>query len=496
MKETEALVLERVSLAISRYSMFIPGQRVGVAVSGGADSVCLLHALHELAPSLGISLTVLHLNHGLRGEESDADADFARELARKLHLPFECECLEAGALAGNLEQAGRQARREFFIRSIGSGTVDRVATGHTASDQAETVLYRLLRGSGTAGLAGVLPVTREGIVRPLLLCQRSEVLAYLNEQGLNWREDRTNQDLRFVRNWIRHRLMPILVNEFSGAVPGVLASAAGMALDEEEYWKEHLDGVEKALLHPSDGAILLKTEDVLRLAPAVRRRLLRRAIQIVKGDLTGVGLEHIDQIIELCRQAEGHGRMQAPGLDVFRSFEWLRIGLRRPESRRERDYSLDLQPPAQVNVPGTNLRILLEVINRGSPRVQVNEYNDISLLDIDRLPGSLKLRNWRPGDRYQPRGGADGKIKQFFQRDRIPIWDRQGWPVITSAEKIVWVKQFGIAANVAPFEGSRTLLRITEQLLDKSPESNGSLLASLERETSLARGCERIREKE
>ena len=167
-------MLDRVSGTLSRYNMCAPGQHVAVAVSGGADSVCLLYLLHELAASLGITLSVAHLNHKLRGAESDGDAEFAKQLAENLRLPFHYKEVEVSSIEGNLEQASRDARHRFFDAL----QADRIATGHTQTDQAETVLYRLLRGSGTAGLAGVLPVAGRRI-RPLIDCTRDEVREYL-----------------------------------------------------------------------------------------------------------------------------------------------------------------------------------------------------------------------------------------------------------------------------------------------------------------------------
>ena len=180
-------MLDRVSGTLSRYSMCPSGGHIAIAVSGGADSVCLLCILSELAPALQIKLSVAHLNHGLRGHASDEDAEFVRELASRFALPFHYKKVDIAGQAGNLEQIGRNARIVFFEEL----NVDRIATGHTKSDQAETVLYRILRGSGTAGLAGVLPVVGRRI-RPLIDCTREEVLCFLQSRKLEWREDATN----------------------------------------------------------------------------------------------------------------------------------------------------------------------------------------------------------------------------------------------------------------------------------------------------------------
>src|ERR1039457_3522464 len=189
--------------------MFQRGARVGVAVSGGADSVCLLHVLLELAPRWDLQLSVLHLNHRLRGEESDGDEDFVRELAERLELPVTVQAWDQSRQAGrpappNLEEAAREARLAFFAQAIKSGAVERVALGHTRSDQSETVLFRFLRGAGTAGLAGIRPVTAAGIVRPLLGVERFQVEAFLLERGIEWREDSTNVSFQLARNRIRY----------------------------------------------------------------------------------------------------------------------------------------------------------------------------------------------------------------------------------------------------------------------------------------------------
>ena len=202
--------LSRVAATIERYRMFENAKSAGVAVSGGADSVCLLHVLRELAPRWNLRLVVLHVNHGLRGEESRADEQFVRELAESLGLESRVRAVNLADAADNLEQAARRARLEFFRDQLSAGGLDRVATGHTGDDQAETVLFRFLRGSGGAGLAAIRPVTAAGIVRPLLAVSRQEIEQYLRERGIAWREDSSNASLRFARNRIRHELLPQL----------------------------------------------------------------------------------------------------------------------------------------------------------------------------------------------------------------------------------------------------------------------------------------------
>lgn len=459
-------MLDRVAGIISRYSMTAPGGRVGVAVSGGADSVCLLHLLRDLASALDLHLTVVHLNHKLRADESDRDEEFVRDLAGSLGYPLLAETVNVAGAGGNLEQAGRRARWSFYRSLIAANRVDVVATGHTSSDQAETVLYRLLRGSGTAGLSGIRPITDDGIIRPLLGCNREEVEAYLMQKGIRWREDSSNQERAFLRNRIRHDLLPQLKRDYNPALPQALAQMAVLAQEDEQYWAAEVDRLAASQLTVAGEAVLLMCPKLLALPKAMARRLLRRAIAMAKGDLRRIDFEHVDALLHLAAGGEGHGRLQLPDLDVFRSFEWLRIAPPREGSRTDRDYCFEVVPPAKVRIPGGGFSIYLDLleISGGSP-VDAGEtgYTEKScLLDLERVTEPLELRNWRPGDRYTQAGRSGEKVKALFQRERVPIWERQGWPVLTSGDRIVWARKFGVSAEVSPSASTIRVVCVTE----------------------------------
>ncbi len=457
-------LLQRIAQTIARYRMFEPGQQVGVAVSGGADSVCLLYVLVELASRWDLRLSVLHLDHGLRGEESRQDAEFVRGLADRLGLPLSLRETAVAQSAGNLEQAAREARLAFFRETISSGA-KRVATGHTRSDQAETVLFRFLRGSGTAGLAGIRPVTSEGIVRPLIEVERWEVRQFLLDRGIAYREDSTNASLQFARNRIRHELLPQIAREWNPAIGETLANTADWALAEEAWWDAEIERLAAQHFTTTDDAVVLRADVLAALPLAVARRLVRRAMELVKGDLRGIDFGHIAAVMDLAGSMEGHGRLQAPGLDIFRSFEWLRFGRPRAGGMNTRNYRLVLAVPGTVRVPGTNLAISLELIDKPGPSVCPDwVYNNrMGCLDWQRLSGSLELRNWRPGDQYQPVGySGQEKIKTLFQQARIPLWERRHWPVLTDGPSIVWARRFGPAAGVAAEQNAQVILQIRE----------------------------------
>ncbi len=446
-----------------RAELFKDCRRVGVAVSGGADSVCLLHLMLELP---GLDMTVLHLNHMARGAESDADAAFVRDLAARLGLPLEYREQRIPA-DDNFEQAARRVRKAFFLDCLKRLQLDCIATGHTLSDQAETVLFRFLRGAGTAGLAGILPVTAEGIVRPMLHLTRAEIVDWLRARGIAWREDSTNREVRFARNRIRHELLPALMRDWNPRLPEMLARTAALARDEEAYWETVVAPLAAERLVHRPPAVFLRADSLTDLPRAVARRLARRALAAAKGDLASIDLAHVEAFLHLAEAPSGAGRFQAPGLDVVRSFEWIRIAP--PAAAGEANYRVRLEIPGRVTIPGTAASLVFELSQRPE-REQVQEaegkyrYNKVvSALDWGRIAGAPELRNWRPGDRYRPVGyPCDTKLKTLFQHARIPVWERRRWPVIVCGEEIAWAGRFGPAADCAATPDTRTVLKVRQ----------------------------------
>jgi tRNA(Ile)-lysidine synthase len=412
---------------------------------------------------------VLHLNHGLRGEESRGDAEFVREQAQRLGWPAIVHEVELPA-DGNLEQAAREARLQFFHSAMQSERLDCVATGHTRSDQAETVLFRFLRGSGTAGLAGIRPVTHGKVVRPLIELSRGEIEQYLRSRNLEWREDSTNATLQFARNRIRHQLLPQLEREWNPAIRETLAQTAEWARAEEAYWEAEIDRLAAERLTTELGFVFSNAPALAGLPLAVARRLARRAIELAKGDLRGIDFGHVEAVLALAAGGEGHGRLQATGLDVLRSFEWLRFGTLGSYGKGDRAYSVEATVPGVVRAEAAGVEISLELIEL-VPIEKLETFDSShcvyngreGYLDWGRSSGRIVLRNWRPGDQYQPIGRfREEKIKTLFQEFRIPIWERRHWPVLTDGESIVWARRFGPAANRAASSGSVTVLRIRE----------------------------------
>jgi tRNA(Ile)-lysidine synthase len=431
-------------------SLLRPGLRLAVGVSGGADSVALLRALHERSGPLGLVLHVAHMHHGLRGAEADADLEFVRALAAELRLPFHEErvsvAAEAETAGESIEEAARRLRYGWFRRLMAAGEVEAVATAHTLDDQAETVCAKFLRGAWTEGLGGIHPVVEfpEGrIVRPLLGVRRTEVEAYLMELGQNWREDSSNLDPGFTRNRIRHELLPVLEG-WNPRLKEHLAQMAALARDEEAWWQAELARVAPQLVmegkpvrgggRAGGGGLALDVIRLATLAPAIQRRLLRYAADLCCGPTGHAALDF--QSTEALRTLAlegraGQKRELAQGLRAERTPRELRLTLQAAsagEAETTPEYSGPI--PGEIVAPAFGVRIKIELSPGAAP--------DERLAGPGRV---AKLRNWRPGDRVRLRySGGQRKVKEVLERLRVTGSSRAVWPVLEIEGQIVWIR--------------------------------------------------------
>jgi len=496
MKKKRTKLEQQILATNRRYEMLRPGDRVAVAVSGGADSVALLRLLQDLAAELGVVLRVAHFNHGLRGEESDADERFVADLARDATLTFLAEQADVAATARregwNLEDAARRLRYQFFKNIVASGRATRIAVGHTADDQAETILGRLIRGTGISGLVGIYPVRGE-IVRPLVDVRRNELRKFLKQRGQSWREDSSNRDTRRLRARLRCQILPKLEREFSGAVVGRLCELARLAGDEEIFWsaleKDRLrtlameapEGLSIAvpdLLAPLElahAAAALPGVDVRHVSRALTRRLIRRMLAQLHGDRFGFTAQHVEQVIYLAGESASGHRIELPaGITVERSFDRLvfsrATGTLRGTGARgtaahaaayEYVVNLSERGSATIAVAELGRKFRLKVIDW--PVLASDTERAAQALDADRLRGPLVLRNWHPGDAYRPLGrGRVQKLKTMFSNTRIAARERTCWPVLTCAGKLAWARGMPPAEEFAAGSGTRAGLVIEE----------------------------------
>jgi tRNA(Ile)-lysidine synthase len=451
---------------VKRQGLFHAGQRVGVAVSGGPDSVLLLHFMRDSAPEFGITLSVVHFNHHLRGAESDADERFVRNLADTIGIAYFCGQADVARVARekrrNLEATARELRYRFFFSLVDQGRLEMVVTAHTANDQAETVLLRLLRGAGTRGLSGIYPLLEGRVARPFLDLTRAEIMREIEARHLEHRLDSSNLDSRLRRNKVRRDLLPLLEREFNPAIIRLLKDHADRARDEEAFLEQQArersrpwrlrEGVEEKI----------SVRALKGFALAIQRRVLRQMVQSAHPGSRGLAYAHIEELLRFAGGAQsGRSLLLPDGVVARRDFDWLVLGSQ-PVSAEHGEYAYPVQVPGEITVPALGATFSLKIVEL--PRAS-EEYNQIagSAMDAEKLPCRLLLRNWRAGDRFWPVGSRKlGKLKEFFRQRKIPRSQRKLWPVLECAEQIVWVRGFPPAAPVAATSASRTVLLIEE----------------------------------
>jgi tRNA(Ile)-lysidine synthase len=446
---------------------------VGVAVSGGADSVALLRLLLDLRKPLGIVLSVVHFNHKLRGAESEGDERFVADLAQQHELAFHCASGDVAEHAAkkhlSLETAARELRYQYFRRLLLEGSLTRIATAHTLDDQAETVILRLVRGAGSRGLAGIYPQLSvagsqlsgkprgPAIVRPLLSVKRKDLEVYLRELNQAWREDKTNRDLRHARNRVRHGILPRLERNLNPAVREVLAESAEIARAEEEYWQKEIQRLLMSAWEGEAGQGTLRIVVLADLPLALQRRVVRAAAESL-----GLRLEfrHVEEILGLLsKQPESSKSAVLPdGWTVSLRRGELRFGITAGATESV-DYEFRLPVPGVIEVPPTGSRFEAVLISENVCGV----YNPEDLLDRAQLSGELRVRNWRPGDRFWPaHTKAPKKIKELLQDRRLTGQDRKLWPVVVSGSEIIWVRGFPVPRQHRPQDEASEAVLIRE----------------------------------
>ena len=301
----EGRFLGTVRRTIVRQKMLAPGERVLVAVSGGADSVALLAALAALAPRLGVTLHAAHLHHGVRGADADRDEDCAVGVAEQLGVACTVERAADLRSGSNFEARARARRYAFLRRAARAAGCTRVATGHTRDDQAETLLMRLVRGAGRRGLAGMDPVRDRWLIRPLLACGRADVVAFLTARNLPWCEDASNRDVSFLRNRLRHEVLPLL-RALNPSIDATLAATATV-LATEDRW---LDDAVRTRVGPAPS---LAVDALASLPLALQVRILRLWLRPQRGTLRGLGRIHLEDMAALATGSRGRGVVPVPG---------------------------------------------------------------------------------------------------------------------------------------------------------------------------------------
>ena len=464
----EKKVLHTVRQTISDHRMVTREDAVLVAVSGGPDSVALVHVMLTLAAEYSLHLAIAHLNHGLRGADSERDAEFVIALARQLEMPIYTEKKDVLAFQRSrrlsLEEAGRRLRYDFFEAVSSKYGFNKIALGHHRDDNAELVLINLLRGSGPLGLSGIAPVRGDKIVRPLIRLRRAEIIKYLAEKKLPFVTDASNTDPAFIRNKIRHHLIPELQTAYNPRIIETLSRLGEIMRAENQWFDDALKpALKQCVSSRTDQKITLALHRFNQLPKAVKRRVIRKAIQGVKNDLKRITLLHIDAILNLIEKDRVSGRLNLPdGILVMRNTAEVtiekRCNIKKSRNCRKfqtcsTDYQYPIPAAGTVLIKEADVSInLCEIDVQDLPDIKETEAN-VAFFDLDRLLFPLLVRNLRPGDRFSPLGvNGTQKVKKYFINHKIPAAQRRICPLLLSGGNIIWIAGHRIdnAVKVSP----------------------------------------------
>ena len=489
---------ERLQKAIQRSALIREGDRVGVAVSGGADSVALLLLLIAVKKKMGITLCVLHFNHKLRGAAADGDEKFVSVLAHKFKLPFYSAAAAVKSIAktdrANLEATARRLRYAFFSECASEHHLDKIAVAHTADDQAETVLAHILRGSGLAGLGGIHPQV-DKIVRPLLSVSRADLRLHLKAHKQTWREDATNRDTTKTRARIRKKLIPLLTKEFQPRTVEHLTSLANHSRQDDALLNDLADERLRTSLEIIPGGASIRIAELMpcnvqenvfarmenrspeqAASTGLSGRLVRLIVSRVKRAHAGNAKNnsvvgefsalHARQVLELARHGKTGSWLPLPGnIEVRRLRDTLVFCAKEAAalSAREYEYKIDSLPELNsIRVPELGCVFRFTMIDWHGQRGETRLSGEV--LDEARLNFPLTLRSWRYGDRFCVTGHSKPeKLKRLFNERGIDRWRRDGWPVVVTGKDIAWSRSFGASAKFAAHDGTKTGIVIVEE---------------------------------
>ncbi|HBF76802.1 MAG TPA: tRNA lysidine(34) synthetase TilS [Clostridiaceae bacterium] len=436
-------MIDKVRETIEKYKMIQYGDKIVVGLSGGPDSVCLLHVLNRLKDRYGIKLYAVHVNHGIRGEEALRDENYAKRFAESLDIPIFIKRVDAVGFAKenkmSTEEAGRFLRYEYFEEVLKQVKGQKIATAHNMNDQAETMIMNFLRGSGTTGLSGISPVRDFKYIRPILYIERSEIESYCKENGLNPVIDSTNKENVYRRNKIRLELIPYIKDNINPNVVKSLCTSSDLFYKDDEFLNEiaaeKLNEIKKG-----DG---FSVKEFNSLHVSIKRRIIREIILKEKGSLNGIELKHIDDCIELIKKGETGKRIDLPH-DLICEIEYEKFKIKN-KYLKSLKYEYNLNIPGRINVKEENLIIEAEIkkndeIFNDSLFIKYFDYDKIKI----RAEGfKIQIRTRKDGDFISPKGmKGRKKLKDLFIDEKVPREKRNSIPLVALRNEILWIPNF------------------------------------------------------
>jgi len=424
--------------------------------------MALLHALEEIRQEWGLSLMVAYLDHGLRPEAAEEKA-FVCKAAVDLGLPFVAGKRDVRALKKErrlpLQEAAREARYSFLVEIARESKADKIALGHTANDQAELVFMRILRGSGTRGLAGIPPKRNEVFIRPLITIWRKDIETFLREKNIPFREDASNRSLHFLRNRIRQELLPEL-EKYNPRIRQTLVQMADHFRLEEEYWQTLvLEKLPSVVRSQRRGSLSLDIPSLAAFPIPLRLRLFRQAVEEVLGHLRGFGFSHFWAIENLWQNSEPNKRIRLPhGIQVYKSYQALKISL---EEEKVVPFEYAVSGPGIVKILESGKKMRFSILEKRGGERAFGDSSRTALLEYDRLHFPLIIRSLHPGDRFQPLGmEGEKKVKDFFIDNKIPLIERRKIPLLFFQGQLLWIAGLRIDHRFRLKPESRQALKV------------------------------------
>ena len=456
-------IIKKVRNTISRYKMIRHGDRVIVAVSGGPDSVCLIKILHEIKDDLEIELLLAHFDHGLRPDRDEDETMFVMSLARSLSLPFETKKAykTIGIGKGSLEEKARQARYRFLKEIKEVYSAQKIAVGHNLNDQAETVLMRLLRGSGASGLTGIPPCRDGDIIRPLIQVTRTEIESYLELTGLTYVTDYSNFEARYLRNRIRLELLPQL-RKYQPQIVKILAQTADILRRDDECLEAEAEKwIEGAIKTSKNGEIHIPLPSFIKLPVGLEGRVIRHALKMTgSSNLRRISLRHVEDIRRMAMGKKPQAQVNLPNnLHAKRVYDKLVFSM--GKDMGSKGFSYLLEGPGTFYLEALGSRVCLEEMKRGD-LTEMDSSPRIVFLDAEHIDYPLEIRNFKPGDRFVPLGMiGHRKLKDFFIDLKVPSGTRRQIPILICRNKPVWICGLRIDDRFKVTPDTKKVLKVT-----------------------------------
>ncbi|MFZ1946114.1 MAG: tRNA lysidine(34) synthetase TilS [bacterium] len=436
------MLLRTVRATIEKHNMLSGGERVLIAVSGGPDSVALLHALVSLKATYRLDLHLAHLEHGLRGEAALADMEFVQALGRDLGLSVTARRVDVAELASKsslpVEAVARKLRYAFLEEVAGDIGAAKIATGHNANDQAETLLLNLIRGSGISGLRGIRPAIEGKIVRPLIEAKREEILAYLTERGLDYRTDLTNADEVYDRNRVRMSLVPLLEKDFNPRIVDSLVRTAEVFSLVADYLDAQVAEAMKQCCRPGDGRITVDLEAFAALPRAVRVFTLYAVVRSLEGDEQVVTFDTLGALENVAARSQSGSRVDiGSGIIAVKEYDRLVVGR---DMALAEGYEVPLTVPGTTDIESAGYSFQTSVLEEAPRSADLFRSGSTAYFDLGKLALPLVARSWREGDKFVPFGlSGSKKVHDVFTDEKIPVTQRSRIPIICDREEIIWV---------------------------------------------------------